>query len=255
MSNFNYPLDKTDLSYFARRKASDVNFWLALGGIPCFKGSTVLDVGSGHGSLCVDMALRGSKKVIGIDIDEELTNFAIHNVKENYSNLQNIIEFRCCDVDDLPDKELFDFIFSKAAFEHIMEPKRVLDGMKRRLKIGGKIFIGFGPLWNSPTGGHGRIHSCIPIPFGHLIFPGSYIVKRVNKHRSKKISDIYELGLNKLSFADYKELFYKSGLFVSYFCVNQGKSMITKLFSLVRRIPFLREYFTTNIYCILEKVR
>ena len=244
-----------NLSYFKTRKAVDVKFWSALGGIPCFEGLTILDVGCGHGSLCVDMASRGAKKVIGIDTNEELIKFATQNVKANYPNLHSIIEFRYCDVNDLLNKELFEFIVCKATFEHILEPKRVLEGMKRRLKVKGKIFIGFGPLWNSPTGGHGRIHSCIPIPFGHLIFPESYIVKRVNKRRSEKISSIYELGLNKLSFADYKELFYNSGLFVSQFCVNQGESLMTKVFSLFRRIPFLSEYCTTNLYCVLEKVR
>lgn len=250
-----YSLEQPDLSYFESGRLGNARWWSAFGETPCFEGSTFLDVGCGHGSLCVDIASKGARRVVGVDIDEKRIRFATQNVMVNYLHLQNSLEFRCGDVDGLPDEEIFDFICSKDTFEHILQPKKVLEAMKRRLKIGGKMLIGFGPLWNSPYGGHGRIHSCLPVPYGHLMIPESWLVTRINRRRTEKILSVHELGLNKLSFREYEDLFYNSGLCVSRFCVNRGESLITKAFSLIRHIPFLREYFTINMYCILEKVR
>jgi len=112
--------------------------------------------------------------------------------------------------------------------------------MKKRLRKGGKIYIGIGPLYNSPYGDHKRTKAFIP--WGHLIFPETFLLRRLNKHRQEKITSIYELGLNKLSLAEYKTLFYNSGLHVSYFRVNVNNP-ISRLFSLIRRVPFLEEFF------------
>lgn len=47
--------------------------------MPCFVGSTVLDVGSGQGSFCVDIASKGVKRVAGIDVNERLTKLCSPN--------------------------------------------------------------------------------------------------------------------------------------------------------------------------------
>ena len=62
----------------------------------------------------------------------------------------------------------FDYIVAKNSFEHIIGLEKMLEEMKKRLKPGGNIYTGFGPLYNSPNGPH---MEKIIIPWGHLIFP------------------------------------------------------------------------------------
>lgn len=226
-------------------------FWSRLGEEPPFEGLKVLDIGCGHGSLCVDVASKGAKKVVGIDINEGLINFARENVLRNYPHLKSILEFQCCDIADLDGE--FDIMLAYASFEHILNLDKAFDEMKKKLKVGGKMYIGFGPLYNSPYGDHKQTRAFLP--WGHVIFPESVLIKRLNKHRHKKITSIYDLGLNKLSLAEFKALFYTSGLRVLYFHVNVSNNSLAKIFNLIRRIPFLEEYFSYNVYCILEKQR
>jgi len=242
-------LTKSDIDYFKKGELENRKFWSNLRVDPSFKSLKVLDVGCGHGSLCVDIAARGASEVVGIDIEKRLIEFATENVSLNYPQFKDTINFEYCDIDNLA-KRNFDVIVAKDSFEHILNLKSQLTQMKNRLKPGGRMYIGFGPLYNSPYGDHGRTK--VLLPWGHLIFPERFLIKLVNKNRDKKITNISELGLNKLSLAQYREIFYNSGLRVTYFRINVSRNLMSKLFSLIKRIPFLEEYFSHNIYCILE---
>lgn len=241
---------KNDLDYFKKGEVENPQFWSRLKRDPSFEGLTVLDIGCGHGSLCVDMASKGTKKVVGIDINDKLIRFARENVLLNYPQLQDKIDFRCCDIAELDEGESFDIIVSKSAFEHILNLDNVLFEIYKRLKTGGKLYVGFGPLYNSPFGDHKRTKAIIP--WGHLIFPESFLIKRLNITRQNKIESIHNLGLNKLSLSEYKDILFNSGLDVLFFGVN-GNTPIPRLFSLIRRVPFLEEYFSISLFCILEK--
>ncbi len=197
-------LKKEDIIYFKRGIKENPIFWERLGGPPNFKGKKVLDIGCGHGSLCVDIAKKGAKKVIGVDLDDDRINFAQENLKKNYPEFKKRLEFISIDVADLDEKE-FDFIVSKDTFEHIIDLDGVLKQIRKRLKKNGKLYVGIAPLYFSPMGDHGRTHA--KIPWGHLIFSESYLLKRASKIEKKKIKTIYDLGLNKLYLNDYYRLF------------------------------------------------
>lgn len=94
-------LPKSDLEYFKQGEIENTQFWFYLKGEPPLEGLTVLDIGCGHGSLCVDMASKGAKKVVGIGINERLIKFARQNVLLNYPQLQDKIDFRLCDIAEL----------------------------------------------------------------------------------------------------------------------------------------------------------
>lgn len=121
----------------------------------------------------------------------------------------------------------------------------------KRLKTRGKLYVGFGPLYNSPFGDHKRARAMIP--WGHLIFPESFLIKRLNRKYQNKIESIYDLGLNKLSLSEYKDILPNSGLDVLFFRVNYSNKLLIRLFSLIRRVPFLEEYFSFDLFCILDK--
>jgi 2-polyprenyl-3-methyl-5-hydroxy-6-metoxy-1,4-benzoquinol methylase len=245
-------LDPVEVKYFHRHRAFIPTFWSRFpSDIKDFKGKRILEVGSGHGDLAIDMALKGAHEIVGIDIKNEKTSFAENNLIKNYKHLEDVITFKCCEIFDLPD-DPFDLIVSKNTFEHIMDPVACLEEIKKRLRPGGKVLIGFSPLYNSPFGDHGKTKTVIP--WGHLIFPESWIIKRLNKKETTvQINRIEHLALNKYSLKKWKELFYSSGFHVASFEVNAGRNIILKFVSLLRKITFFEEYFSSNLHVVLVK--
>lgn len=92
-------LDKKEVAYFKTRLIRDEVFWHKFqGGKPDLNNKECLDVGCGHGSLCINMALAGAKKVVGIDINKGRISFAKEILKENYPDLQETIEYKEIDI-------------------------------------------------------------------------------------------------------------------------------------------------------------
>jgi 2-polyprenyl-3-methyl-5-hydroxy-6-metoxy-1,4-benzoquinol methylase len=241
-----------DIRYFEKGEHENPRFWSRVGGKPRLRGTCILDVGCGHGSLCIDMGLSGAKRVVGLDTNSQLIAFANENLRRNYPQLTDTVEFKGTDLKGYDECD-FDYIVSKDTFEHIIHLDAMLTHMKRCLRPGGRIYAGFGPLYNSPFGDHNLTRTLLP--WGHLLTKESRIIKRLNRDRKDKIDTIYDLGLNKMSLADYRRVFRESGLSIIRFRVNQSTSIMSKLFSLVRRVPPLEEYFSHNVYCILQRNR
>lgn len=239
--------------WFERVQADNIRFWSRFGGKPDFNEKTVLDVGCGHGRLCLEMAMAGARKVVGIDIDVPVLDFARRNLQLRYPEWQSVVSFECREIDALPDNT-FDLIVSKDAFEHVLNLQGVIDGIRRCLKPGGRLYAGFGPLYNSPAGHHRMPH--FGLPWGHLLIPQSWMLAWSNRGKKDAIQSLFQLyGLNELSFADYENIFIESGLDIILFRVNQSEHLISKIMTLLCKMPFLKEYCTHNIYCIMEKSR
>jgi 2-polyprenyl-3-methyl-5-hydroxy-6-metoxy-1,4-benzoquinol methylase len=143
-----------------------------------FEGLVILDLGCGHGALSIDLADKGAKEIVGADINCELIEFANENLKNNFPHYLNKITFVSEDFRNL-ENYYFDLIISKASFEHFIELETQISEMKNKLKIGGKIVAGFGPLYNSPFGDHGWLGYKY-MPWMHIIMPEKYSIKRIN---------------------------------------------------------------------------
>lgn len=241
---------QNDFEYFEKGKIENDKYWKRLGGRPEFKGATALDVGCGHGRLCIDMALYGAARVVGVDTNAELIEFANENLRRNFPHIADRVEFLNMEVGALNRSEKFDFIVSKDSFEHIVNPQAVLSDMGRLLVSGGRAYIGFGPLYNSFYGDHKRLRGVVP--WGHLIIPKRILFWRLNRGRRLKIRDVTELGINGLSLSDYRDVFRNSRLSVKLFRVNCSDHPVMKAFNIIRRVRLLEEYFSHNLYCILE---
>jgi SAM-dependent methyltransferase len=220
------------LNYFKRGEVENQKFFERLGGTPDFTSLTVLDVGCGLGRLCVDVALQGARKVVGLDINPLAIEFANEIILRDYPELQKVISFHCQDLADYPE-EMFDVILCKDSLEHIIDVELLLSQVKQRLNIGGKIYIGFGPLYNSYYGDHRRTNAIIP--WGHLIFPENFLLKRLNQKRQDKASSICELGLNKLPYADYERILFNADLQVDSMQINVSDHPILKMFTCSER--------------------
>jgi 2-polyprenyl-3-methyl-5-hydroxy-6-metoxy-1,4-benzoquinol methylase len=244
-------LNKKDIDYFNEGKIEIEKFWKRLGVEINFKEKTVLDFGCGHGAFCIDLAKKNAKRVIGIDLETSLLEFAKKNLEINYSNLKNILEFKEVDILDSSFDEKVDIIVSKDTFEHALNLDKILDKFYEILNPGGKVYLGFGPLYNFFNGDHGRTN--LKLPWLHAVLPEKYILKNFNRTNLNKITKIEDLGLNKYSFKQYKKLFYKSKFKVTYFETNKSDHPIFMVINLFKNIPILEEYLTNNIYCTLEK--
>jgi 2-polyprenyl-3-methyl-5-hydroxy-6-metoxy-1,4-benzoquinol methylase len=161
----NYDIDY----FFDRGKRETPKFWQRNGGKPILTGKVCCDIGCGHGSLCIDMALSGAEKVIGYDTDCYRIAFAKEVLASHFPKLVNKVEFYDLNFYETPTIEQFDIITSKDAFEHIIDLPQMLESIKQRLRLDGFLYVGFGPLYNDFYGDHRRTKRIVP--WGHVLFP------------------------------------------------------------------------------------
>ncbi len=217
-----------------------------------FSNLKILDLGCGRGALSIDIAQRGAKKVVGIDINETRIEIANENLKTNHKDVIDKVSFIATDLQNHDEKN-YDIIVSKDAFEHIMDLPDLMIEIKRKLKVGGKLITDFGPLFNSPFGDHRGIE--YKLPWAHVFLPKKQYINKLNKLNSKKITTIYDLGLNGLSLSQFEKLLFQTkGLKVIAFQTNVTHNFLGKLSKVATYIPYLKEYFTYNITCTLERV-
>ncbi len=75
----------------------------------------VLDIGSGWGTLALEIAKKSKCEVLGVTLSENQLKYSIDKAKEN--GLENQVQFRLMDYRDLNEK--FDRIVSVGMFEHV----------------------------------------------------------------------------------------------------------------------------------------
>ena len=75
----------------------------------------ILDIGSGWGSLAIDIAKKTQCEVTGITLSENKYNYSINKAKE--LNVENQVQFKLIDYRQLNEK--FDRIVSVGMFEHV----------------------------------------------------------------------------------------------------------------------------------------
>ena len=75
----------------------------------------VLDIGSGWGTLAIEIAKKSKCEVVGITLSENQLKYSKQKAKE--LNLENQVDFRLIDYRQLNEK--FDRIVSVGMFEHV----------------------------------------------------------------------------------------------------------------------------------------
>jgi SAM-dependent methyltransferase len=236
-------------------------FWESFNfdGCPDFAGLTILEIGSGLGDRCFEAANSGALRVVGVEPSSLSFKSSQLRLDESSSDLQRKIEFFEGVLSDLP-KEKFDVVISENTFEHVVDVSGLLDEIARRLNAGGRFYLAFGPLYNAPDGDHGWLRNVLPgrryfsWPWGHLIFK-RYAFRKLSQLHGELVTGTINwpyLSLNQHTPAEYKEMFRKSGLRITYFRTNNVKSLKGKLFAPLSRIPALSSYFTINMHAILE---
>jgi SAM-dependent methyltransferase len=232
---------------------STAEFWRRLGVEPDVTDARVLELGCGHGVLSVDLARRGAREVLGLDLDTDAIRFARNHVPVAYPQLSERIRFVSHDIAELAGSAVFDFVFSKDAFEHILDLHGVVGHLHRLLRPGGRLLIGASPLYFSAYGDHDLLGRRIPWLTSLVPEPLLYrLAARREGTRWRKAADV---GLNKMTPAQFRALFPPSDWRVEQIKYNAGiaPTMAAALDAL-RAIPVLEKFATVSIYTVIERI-
>lgn len=262
MTNFLIPF--TDewkaffLGHFQREMAEIERFWMRFPEEFDVENCDVLDFGSGSGCLPICLAKKRAKTVLGLEINANYTKFSRFNLQERFGEYSSIVRYESHELTSLEDQQ-FDMIFSKDVLEHVSDLPNIMKELVKKLKPGGKLVLGFGPLWHSPFGDHGVSKKVFGFgfPWLHLMMSEKLILKHINLERAqqnqKRVESICDFGMNQLEFRDYKQILFSLGLKVEYFYTNRTNNKIAKIIGLLPIPRFLERYFVRTIQCKLVR--
>jgi trans-aconitate methyltransferase len=103
-------------------------------------GERILDLGCGTGHLTAQIAAAGAK-VVGVDKSPDM----IQQAREKYPS----VRFEVMDAREIAFPESFDAVFSNATLHWINEPGRVIAGIAKALRPGGRFVAEFGGKGNT----------------------------------------------------------------------------------------------------------
>jgi SAM-dependent methyltransferase len=199
-------------------------------------GRTVLDFGCGAGHEAVELAQRGARRVIGLDIQEPMLERARRHARNSGEHE------RCTFTSSAPERA--DVIVSIDSFEHFGDPAGVLRQMAELLAPGGSVLVSFGPTWYHPLGGH--LFSVFP--WAHLVFTERALIRwrsRFKRDGATRFSQVAG-GLNQMTIRRFVRLVKESPLQFAEFEARP----IRRLRWLHNRVT--REFTTATVRCRLE---
>jgi SAM-dependent methyltransferase len=199
------------------------------------EGKVVLDFGCGPGDEAVEMARRGARRVIGLDIRDDLLRAA--RARAARAGIADRCTFTTHA--DGP----VDVITALDSFEHFDDPAGVLVAMHGLLGPGGRVRVSFGPTWYHPLGGH--LFSVFP--WAHLVFTERALIRWRSDFKSDGATRFREVegGLNGMTVRRFEKLIERSPLrFAAFEAVP-----IRKLRALAG--PLTRELTTASVRCTL----
>ena len=199
------------------------------------ENKVVVDFGCGSGSDSIEMAQRGAREVIGIDIQERFLSAAREQAR------QSGVSDRCTFATKT-DKRA-DVIVAIDSFEHFSDPAAILKTMSEMIKPDGCVITSFGPTWYHPLGGH--LFSVFP--WAHLIFTEKALIRWRSDFKSDGATRFHEVegGLNQMTIRRFEKIVAESPFkFARFEAVP-----IKKLNMLANRLT--REFTTAVVRCKL----
>ncbi len=200
------------------------------------EGRTVLDFGCGTGADAVEIARRGARKVIGLELG---TRKHLLEIARRSAADAGVAD-RCVFATEV--RERADAIVSIDGFEHYADPAGVLAAMTRLLRPGGRILIAFGPPWFHPLGGH--LFSVFP--WAHLIFTEKALLRWRSDFKTDGATRFGEVegGLNQMTVRRFQRLVAESG------CAVERLECVP-----IRRLAFLSTGLTRELVTSLVRCR
>jgi ubiquinone/menaquinone biosynthesis C-methylase UbiE len=124
---------------FSRQyRLKDIKEYANLATNHVLKGGSVLEIATGPGYFCIELAKLGDFKITGLDISNDLVQIA----RSNAQQARVKVDFLQGNASSLQFLGMaFDFIFCSWAIKNFREPQKVLNEMYRVLKPGGTALI------------------------------------------------------------------------------------------------------------------
>ena len=231
--------------------------------LPISEKITVAEIGCGQGGNLTPFLEKGCK-VIGIDISKSKIEkahlfFSKHELKKNVTLIESDIYDVNADV-----FENVDLVIMRDTLEHIPNQELFLQHLNKILKPKTKVFIGF-PPWHMPFAGHQQVCKSkflSKLPYFHLFPKPIYksILKIFGEPDDCLISLLgikeTKLGVNKFRKIALKNNF--QFLRQDLFLINPNYEIKFKLkpriLPKILNIPFIRDFFTSTYYSMIEKV-
>jgi SAM-dependent methyltransferase len=160
------------------------------------QGKTVIDFGCGGGAEALEYARHGARRVIGLDIRDDVLDIARRRAAE--AQLEDVCTFAT--TTDTP----ADIIISLDSFEHFHDSAEILRIMDKLLAPEGEVIFSFGPPWYHPLGGH--LFSVFP--WAHLIFSEKALIQWRSTFKSDGATRFCEVagGLNQMTIRKFKAI-------------------------------------------------
>ncbi len=218
-----------DDSGFYLLQALDSVRWLERSGIELGSGTTVLDLGCGHGMIGGELAKKGCR-----------VTFA--DIKNSLLPEYEGADYREFDVesDDYATLGAYDLVICSNMLEHIPRPANLISKVDRLLNPGGLLYLSW-VNWLSPWGGHEftPFHYLGP-RYGHRVY--DRVVGRPRNHTPY-------LTLFPTSISGTLRMIRGN----QRLRIKRILPRYTPELSFVAHIPLLREFLAMNCLVIIEK--
>ena len=229
---------------------------------PITAGTRVLEIGCAEAGVLKAFIEKGCVAV-GVELEEDRLVLAREFMKEELE--KGLISFISKDIYKVDvETELkgkFDIIVLKDVIEHIHDQKKLIAWMKGLLNPGGVIFFGF-PPWQMPFGGHQQLMTnklMAKVPYFHLLpMPIYKWVLKLGKQGVDGFAEIKETGI---SIERFERIVEETG----YKVANKTHYLINPIYTykfgwkpkkqlgLISAIPWVRNFFTTCVYYLIEQ--
>jgi SAM-dependent methyltransferase len=195
---------------FTRTGMSKLAYYFGDGLFEELRDKVVVDFGCGSGGNALELAERGCRRVIGVDIQDRL--LAEGREAAATRGLSNRVQFATT-YDGMAD-----VVMSTDAFEHFADPAAMLNLMGAMLKHDGYLLIEFGPTWYHPLGGH--LFSVFP--WAHLLFTEAVLIRWRSDFKSDGARRFEECagGLNRMTISQWERIVQENGFEFSLYTLR-----------------------------------
>ncbi len=230
---------------------------------PIDSNSRILEIGCGEGGNLTPFIEMGCE-VMGIDLNKGQIARAQQYVHEYYDDTRT--QFLAQDIYHVAAEDVgtFDLIMMRDVIEHIPNQDKFMEHLHTFLKDDGVVFFGF-PPWTMPFGGHQQIcksKMLSKLPYFHIL-PKPLYKAIVNAFGEPKgtVDELMDIKATRIGINRFQKLVEKHNyqfLRKTFYLINPNyeiKFGLTpkKQFKLVQSIPYVRDFVTTCMYCVIEQ--
>lgn len=224
-------------------------------------GMRILEIGCGEAGVLKPFIAKGCTAV-GVEFDLIRIDWAKEYLKEEFESGK--ISFIGKDIYLVDaEKELggkFDLIILKDVIEHIHNQPKLIKEMQRFLLPKGCIFFGF-PPWQMPFGGHQQLCKnkwLGKLPYYHLL-PLS-IYRWLLTRKNENVDELLEIRETRISIEKFERIAKETG----YNIINKTHYLFNPIYEykfnvkarkqlpVLRNIPWVRNFFTTCVYYLIQ---